>query len=102
MLISMPTGTSTIVGAFQAIWLSFLKPRDLQPSDKVMPNENYASEIFPRGTPRGLLLHREKPLPEQPPISKIPAYQRLLGVRGPGPGSAGEAGRIIRPWIKNL
>ena len=31
MLISMPTGTSTIFGAFQAIWLSFLEPDELRP-----------------------------------------------------------------------
>jgi hypothetical protein len=31
MLISMPTGTSTIFGAFQAIWLSFLEPDDFRP-----------------------------------------------------------------------
>jgi hypothetical protein len=32
MLISMPTGTSTIFGLFQAIWLSLLKGRT-PPSD---------------------------------------------------------------------
>jgi hypothetical protein len=31
MLISMPTGTSTIFGAFQAIWLSFLESDDFRP-----------------------------------------------------------------------
>jgi len=31
MLISMPTGTSTIFGVFQAIWRSFLEPDDFRP-----------------------------------------------------------------------
>jgi hypothetical protein len=42
MLISMPTGTSTIFGVFQAIWLSFLDPD----AYKLVPNEKIASEIF--------------------------------------------------------
>jgi hypothetical protein len=46
MLISMPTGTSTIFGVFQAIWLSFLEPDELRPPDKVLPKAKFASEIF--------------------------------------------------------
>jgi hypothetical protein len=43
----MPTGTSTIFGVFQAIWLSFSKKGELPPSrDKVMQTEKFASEIF--------------------------------------------------------
>jgi hypothetical protein len=47
MLISMPTGTSTIFGAFQAILaLLKVKPDELRPSDKVIRNEKFASGIF--------------------------------------------------------
>jgi hypothetical protein len=50
MLISMPTGTSTIFGAFQAILaLLKVKPDELRPAVKVMRNENFASGIFPTG-----------------------------------------------------
>jgi hypothetical protein len=50
MLISMPTGTSTIFGAFQAIWLSFWNRTHSALVHKVMPNENFANEIFfPQG-----------------------------------------------------
>jgi hypothetical protein len=46
MLISMPTGTSTIFGVFQAI-LALLQQRDeLHPCHKLARNENFASEIF--------------------------------------------------------
>jgi hypothetical protein len=49
ILISMPTGTSTIFGAFQAI-LALLQKRDkLRPLRKVARNENFASEIFAIG-----------------------------------------------------
>ena len=48
MLISMPTGTSTIFGAFQAILaLLKVKPDELRPGNKVIRNENFASGIFP-------------------------------------------------------
>jgi hypothetical protein len=48
MLISMPTETSTIFGAFQAIWLSifFATGRTSALWDKVLRAEKFASEIF--------------------------------------------------------
>jgi hypothetical protein len=46
ILISMPTGTSTIFGVFQAILGSPFDPDELRPPPKLMPNENFASEIF--------------------------------------------------------
>ena len=49
MLISMPTGTSTIFGAFQAILaVSFFNFNRTDPAlaDKLMRNEKFASEIF--------------------------------------------------------
>src|ERR1700722_224858 len=47
MLISMPTGISTIFGAFQAILaLLKVKPDELRPADKVIRNEKFASGIF--------------------------------------------------------
>jgi hypothetical protein len=46
ILISMPTGTSTIFGAFQAI-LALLQKRDNPPiAYKLARNEKFASEIF--------------------------------------------------------
>jgi hypothetical protein len=60
MLISMPTGTSMIFGALQAIWLSFLEPDEFRPAYKVLPNEEFASEIFFPQVPAGILLHRER------------------------------------------
>jgi hypothetical protein len=43
MLISMPTGTSTIFGAFQAIFGSpQVKPDELRPFDKVMQIKKFA------------------------------------------------------------
>jgi hypothetical protein len=46
MLISMPTGTSTIFGAFQAILALLLNPDELRPLIKVARAEKFASEIF--------------------------------------------------------
>jgi hypothetical protein len=47
MLISMPTGTSTILGAFQAILaLLEMKPDVLRPADKLIHIEKFASRIF--------------------------------------------------------
>ena len=47
MLISMPTGTSTIFGAFQAILaLLKVKPDELRPAAKLMQNGKFASGIF--------------------------------------------------------
>ena len=46
MLISMPTGTSTILGAFQAIRLSFLNRTTYALPNKVPRNEKFASGIF--------------------------------------------------------
>jgi len=46
MLISMPTGTSTIFGVFQAILALLVKPDELRPMHKIVANENFASEIF--------------------------------------------------------
>jgi hypothetical protein len=46
MLISMPTGTSTIFGVFQAI-LALLRNRTNSAlRDKLMPFKKFASEIF--------------------------------------------------------
>jgi hypothetical protein len=48
MLISMPTGTSTIFGAFQAILpLLGVKPDELRPSYKLIQIEKFASGILP-------------------------------------------------------
>jgi len=46
MLISMPTGTSTIFGAFQAIWHSFWNRTNSALSHKLVRKENFASESF--------------------------------------------------------
>ena len=46
MLISMPTGTSTIFGAFQAIWHSFWNRTNSALTDKLIGKEKFASEIF--------------------------------------------------------
>ena len=46
MLISMPTGTSTILGAFQAIRLSFLNRTTFALTDKVTRIGKIASGIF--------------------------------------------------------
>jgi hypothetical protein len=45
MLISMPTGTSTIFGVFQAI-LALLVKRTIRPPHKLARKQNFASEIF--------------------------------------------------------
>jgi hypothetical protein len=50
MLISMPTGTSTIFGVFQAIlalsFVNFFNRTDSALADKLVRNEKFASEIF--------------------------------------------------------
>jgi hypothetical protein len=55
MLISMPTGTSTIFGVFQAILALLVKPDELRPHQgKLVGIEKFASGIFfirPRGFP---------------------------------------------------
>ncbi|MGY4497427.1 hypothetical protein ACVWYH_001354 [Bradyrhizobium sp. GM24.11] len=49
MLISMPQGTSTILGALQAILaLHFRDFGRLRPTVKVLRAQKFASEIFPR------------------------------------------------------
>jgi hypothetical protein len=49
MLISMPQGTSTIFGVFQAILaLHFRELGRVRPWVKVMRAQKFASEIFPR------------------------------------------------------
>jgi hypothetical protein len=46
MLISMPTGTSTIFGVFQAILALLVKWDELALPSKLLRNEKFASEIF--------------------------------------------------------
>jgi hypothetical protein len=46
MLISMPTGTSTIFGVFQAILALLEKRTKFALPDKLMQIEKFASEIF--------------------------------------------------------
>jgi hypothetical protein len=49
MLISMPTGTSTIFGVFQAILALLARPGECRPPYKLLRTEKFASEIFGRG-----------------------------------------------------
>jgi hypothetical protein len=65
MLISMPTGTSTIFGAFQAIGLSFWKRTHSALSDKVIPNEKFANEIFFQRTSGGFFAAARQPLTDR-------------------------------------
>jgi hypothetical protein len=46
MLISMPTGTSTIFGVFQAILALLVVRTNFALANKVVGNEKFASEIF--------------------------------------------------------
>jgi hypothetical protein len=46
MLISMPTGTSTIFGVFQAIMALLVNRTNFALADKLVGNEKFASEIF--------------------------------------------------------
>jgi hypothetical protein len=46
MLISMPTGTSTIFGVFQAILALLANRTKSALAHKLIRNENFASEIF--------------------------------------------------------
>jgi hypothetical protein len=49
MLISMPQGTSTILGAFQAILALHIREFGrIRPTAKLLRAEKFASEIFPR------------------------------------------------------
>jgi hypothetical protein len=48
MLISMPTGTSTIFGVFQAILALLARPGECRPSYKLLRKEKFTSEIFGR------------------------------------------------------
>jgi hypothetical protein len=50
MLISMPTGTSTIFGVFQAIWFSLSDRTNSVLPDKLVRNEKFASEILRRSS----------------------------------------------------
>jgi sulfur relay (sulfurtransferase) DsrF/TusC family protein len=51
MLISMPHGTSTIFGAFQAILALLAKRDELPPSPVKVPRDGkFASEFFRQGT----------------------------------------------------
>src|SRR5579871_453201 len=73
MLISMPTGTSTIFGAFQAILaLLKVKPDVLRPAVKVIQIKKFASRIFCRraGPCGDIALHNDfegcRPVPVKP------------------------------------
>src|ERR1700723_3295869 len=68
ILISMPTGTSTIFGAFQAILaLLQVKSDELRPVDNVKRNEKLASGIF--SPARGLWqCCNAQFFPSQPPV----------------------------------
>ena len=69
MLISMPTGTSTIFGAFQAILaLLKVKPDELRPVDNVIRNEKLASGIFSpvRGSSDAAMHNFSLPAPGSP------------------------------------
>jgi hypothetical protein len=46
MLISMPHGTSTIFGAFQAILALLVKGIDFRPASKLSRETKFATEIF--------------------------------------------------------
>jgi hypothetical protein len=46
MLISMPTGTSTIFGVFQDIWVSFKAGRFSPSPHNLMRLQNFASILF--------------------------------------------------------
>jgi len=46
MLISMPTGTSTIFGVFQDIWVSFKAGRFSSSALNLMRLQNFASVLF--------------------------------------------------------
>jgi hypothetical protein len=59
MLISMPTGTSTIFGVFQAILALLLNRTKFRPADKLVAIKKFASEIF-CPEPQYLMLHRER------------------------------------------
>ena len=59
MLISMPTGNSTIFGAFQAIRLSFCYRTNFALRRKLLRIKKFASEIFLPWGPPVLMLHRE-------------------------------------------
>jgi hypothetical protein len=61
MLISMPTGTSTIFGVFQAILALLVKPDELRPHEgKLIGIEKFASEIFCYKTQGISMLQRER------------------------------------------
>jgi hypothetical protein len=63
ILISMPTGTSTIFGAFQAILaLSLQTGRTSALTIKLPRKEKFASEIFCYKPPRVILLQRDSAL----------------------------------------
>jgi hypothetical protein len=97
MLISMPTGTSTIFGAFQAIlalsFFNFFNRTDSALADKLMRNEKFASEIFFKlasiafrlcCTAKGLhvfVRHDVKPTPDQALLSGIAFKAMLISVR---------------------
>ena len=61
MLISMPTGTSTILGVFQAILALLVKWDELALPNKLLRKEKYASEIFCY-LPHVFMLQRKKEL----------------------------------------
>jgi len=61
MLISMPTGTSTIFGVFQAILALLLNRTNSVLAYRLIGNEKFASEIFCHKLAL-LMLHRKKEL----------------------------------------
>ena len=76
ILISMPTGTSTIFGVFQAILALLLNQTNSALAHKLIGNEKFASEIFCHKL-AVLMLHRKKEL-----TSLCDALSNQSGING--------------------
>jgi hypothetical protein len=99
MLISMPTGTSTILGVFQAILALLVKWDELALSGKLLRKEKFASEIFCHFRARFYVAAQKKftascdPMPNQGGINgfRIAVHP----VAGLGPRCRGERDREL-------
>jgi hypothetical protein len=97
MLISMPTGTSTILGVFQAILALLVNGTNFALPNKLMRKEKFASEIFRRHPAVYVALQKENSPDCAGPASngsgingfRLPAIDRDAGAGAPARRACG-------------
>jgi hypothetical protein len=100
MLISMPTGTSTIFGVFQAILALLVNRTKFALPDKLVQIEKFASEIFCH-RPRWFMLQRKRNSLLRAALMPNRRWINTFRVAGTDPAAGSGSMRGYRFRIKN-